>query len=114
VRAPHLATGDWGEDLAATWYREHGYEVLDRNWRCAAGEIDLVAARDQLIVIVEVKTRRTDKYGPAASAVHPAKQRRLRGLAVEWLRAREVRGVHLRFDVVAITGPDVRVIPGAF
>ena len=83
MRAPHLATGDWGEDLAATWYREHGYQVLDRNWRCAAGEIDLVAARDELVVIVEVKTRRTNKYGPAASAVHPAKQRRLRGLAVE-------------------------------
>ena len=46
MRAPHLATGDWGEDLAAAWYREHGYTVLDRNWRCAAGEIDLVAARD--------------------------------------------------------------------
>ena len=114
MRAPHLATGDWGEDLAAEWYREHGYAVLERNWRCPAGEIDLVAARDRLVVIVEVKTRRSDKYGQAASAVHPAKQRRLRGLAVEWLRAREVHGVQLRFDVVAITGDDIRVIPAAF
>ena len=114
MRAPHLATGDWGEDLAADWYRGHGYEVLDRNWRCAAGEIDLVAERDRLVVIVEVKTRRTDKYGPAASAVHPAKQRRLRGLAIEWLRAREVHGVDLRFDVVAITGEDLRIIHAAF
>lgn len=114
MRAPHLARGDWGEDLATRWYREHGYDVLDRNWRCRSGEIDLVAARDRLIVIVEVKTRRTDRYGPAASAVHPGKQRRLRGLAIEWLRSHGARGVELRFDVVAITGDDVQVIPAAF
>lgn len=114
MRAPHLARGDWGEDRAAAWYRERGYEVLDRNWRCPVGEIDLVAARDRLVVIVEVKTRRTDRYGPAASAVHPGKQRRLRGLAIEWLRAHGVRGVELRFDVVAITGGDLQVIQSAF
>ena len=114
MRAPHLATGDWGEDLAAAWYREHGYTVLDRNWRGASGEIDLVATRDRLVVIVEVKPRRSDKYGAAATAVDLTKQRRLRGLAVEWLRAREVHGVHFRFDVVAITGPDLRIIHAAF
>lgn len=114
MRAPHLARGDWGEDLAATWYRERGYEVLDRNWRSAAGEIDLVAGRDRLVVIVEVKTRRTDRYGPPGAAVHGAKQRRLRGLAVEWLRTHGVRGVELRFDVVAITGVHVEVLTAAF
>jgi len=114
VVAAHLERGRWGEDLAAAWYRERGFVLLDRNWRCPRGEIDLVVGRERLVVIVEVKARRTTRYGPPAAAVHPGKQRRLRGLAVEWLRATGRRGVDLRFDVVAITGGEVDVITGAF
>lgn len=114
MTAARLARGKWGEDRAAAWYHEHGYEVVDRNWRCASGEIDLVAQQGNLLVIVEVKARRTDRYGTAASAVHPGKQRRLRGLAIEWLRAHGCRGVDLRFDVVAITGGDLSVYHAAF
>jgi putative endonuclease len=110
----NLARGRWGEDLAASWYRDHGYEVVDRNWRCPAGEIDLIAARDRLVVICEVKARRTDAYGPAASAVHREKQQRLRRLAAEWLRTTGIHGVDVRFDVVAITGTAINVIPNAF
>ena len=114
MRAPHLATGDWGEDLAAAWYREHGYAVLDRNWRCAAGEIDLVAARDRLVVIVEVKTRRSDKYGAgrdSGPSGQAAPAPRPRGRVAAGPRG---HGVQLRFDVVAITGADLRIIPAAF
>lgn len=110
----HLVRGRWGEDRAAAWYRDHGYEVIARNWRCRSGELDLIVARDRLVVIAEVKARRTDAYGPAASAVHPEKQRRIRRLAAEWLRTTGTRGVDLRFDVVAITGGTIDVIPGAF
>jgi putative endonuclease len=110
----HLARGRWGEDRAASWYRDHGYRVVARNWRCPTGEIDLIVARDRLVVICEVKARRTAAYGPAASAVHRQKQQRLRRLAAEWLRTTGTRGVDVRFDVVAITGGDVTVIPGAF
>jgi putative endonuclease len=100
--------------MAAAWYASHGYTVVDRNWRTPAGELDLVLQRRDLIVMCEVKARRHDGYGPPASAVGPAKQRRIRGLAAAWLAARGVRGVEVRFDVVAITGTDIEVIEGAF
>jgi putative endonuclease len=107
-------TGRWGEDLAAAWYRRHGYEVVARNWSCPAGEIDLVLRRGRTIVIGEVKARRSDAYGPAAGAVGPVKQQRLRRLAARWLAATGTRGVEVRFDVVAITAGRIEVIPDAF
>jgi len=110
----HLDTGRAGEDLAAAWYARHGYRLLARNWRCPAGEIDLVVGRGRLVVVAEVKARRSDAFGPAAAAVGPDKQRRLRRLAAEWLAGTGVRGVEVRFDVVAITGDHIEVIAGAF
>ena len=116
-RAPDLskrALGRWGEERAASHYRRHGYTVLDRNWRSATGELDLVVHRDGVIVFSEVKTRRDDRYGPAAAAVGVAKQRRIRRLALEWLDAHRVPRDAIRFDVVAITGVHVEVIESAF
>lgn len=111
---PNLVRGRWGEDVAAAWYERHGFVVVARNWRCRDGEIDLVARRGRLVVICEVKARRTDAYGPAAAAVGPPKQRRLRRLAAAWLAASGVRGVEIRFDVVAITGGHLDVVTDAF
>jgi len=111
---PNIARGRWGEDVAAAWYARRGYTVLARNWRCPTGEIDLVVRRGRTLVVVEVKARRTDAYGPAASAVGPAKQQRLRRLAAAWLATAGVRGVDVRFDVVAITGDVVDVVRDAF
>jgi putative endonuclease len=111
---PNIARGRWGEDIAAAWYARRGYDVLARNWRCRAGEIDLVVRRGRVVVVCEVKARRTDAYGPAASAVGPAKQQRLRRLAAEWLATSHVRGVEVRFDVVAITGDEIDVVTDAF
>ena len=108
------ARGRWGEDLAAAHYRRLGYHVVDRNWRCAVGELDLVVRHGNLFVFSEVKARRSDRYGSAATAVDHRKQRRIRGLAVEWLRAHDVSGVDLRFDVVAITGTRLDLIESAF
>jgi putative endonuclease len=108
------ARGRWGEDRAASHYRRLGYTVLDRNWRCPSGELDLVVERDGIVVFSEVKTRRDDRYGPAAAAVGPSKQRRIRLLAVEWLDAHRLPRDGIRFDVVAITGVQVDVIESAF
>ncbi|WP_051062507.1 YraN family protein [Ilumatobacter nonamiensis] len=118
VPAPHdlskRARGQWGEDLAAAHYRRLGYDVLDRNWRSPSGELDLIVERDGIIVFSEVKARRSDRYGPAAAAVGPTKQRRIRQLAIEYLDAhRRPRG-GVRFDVVAITGVRIQVIEAAF
>lgn len=111
---PNIERGRWGEDVAATWYLRRGYDVLARNWRCAEGELDLVVRRGRTVVICEVKARRTDAYGPAAAAVGPVKQRRLRRLAAAWLSSSGLRGVEVRFDVVAITGDQLDVVTDAF
>lgn len=89
--------------------------MLERNWRGASGEIDLVVSDGALLVVVEVKARADDRFGSPALAVDAAKQRRLRRLAVEWLAEHpERRGSELRFDVVAVTGATVEVFASAF
>ncbi|MBA2327383.1 MAG: YraN family protein [Actinobacteria bacterium] len=95
------ALGVAGEAMVAAWYEAAGYEVLDRNWRCREGELDLVVGRDHVIVFCEVKTRRSDAFGAPVEAVTAQKQRRLRVLAVQWLDDRG-RGGALRFDVASV------------
>lgn len=109
-----VARGRWGENLAAAHYRRLGYTLLDRNWRSGTGELDLVLERHGVIVFSEVKARRSDRYGPAAAAVGPSKQRRIRLLALEWLEQHQRRRDGIRFDVVAITGTNVVLIESAF
>ncbi len=109
-----IARGRWGESLAAAHYERQGYTILDRNWRSRTGELDLVLGRGDVIVFCEVKARRSERFGPAAAAVGPAKQRRLRKLAIEWLAATGLPATELRFDVVAITGVHLDVIEAAF
>ena len=58
-----------GEELAARWYERHGYVVAERNWRCRAGELDLILRRGREVVVCEVKTRSSDRYGTGAAAV---------------------------------------------
>jgi putative endonuclease len=108
------ARGRWGEARAAAHYQRLGYTVLDRNWRSPNGELDLVVERDGIVVFSEVKARRDDRYGPAAAAVGPAKRRRIRLLAAEWLDTHRHPRSGIRFDVVAITGVRLDVIESAF
>jgi putative endonuclease len=115
VVAAHIERGRDGEALAAGWYVSHGYTVVDRNWRCSLGEIDLVARRGRVLVVCEVKARRTAAFGVPALAVGSAKQQRLRRLAAAWLAEhRTGRRVDVRFDVVAVTGDAIDVYEGAF
>ena len=114
MSAPHLERGRQGEELAAAWYRTRGFELVERNWRCPSGEVDLIVRRGRLLVVCEVKSRRSDAYGGGAAAVGRLKQQRLRRLAAEWLATTGVHGVDVRFDVVAVTGIDVEVIEAAF
>jgi putative endonuclease len=113
-QSPHLERGRRGEDLAAEWYRGNGFDLVARNWRCPTGEVDLIVRRGRLLVVCEVKARRTEAFGPPAAAVGRAKQQRLRRLAAEWLATSGVHGVDVRFDVVAVTGTAVEVIEDAF
>lgn len=108
------ARGRFGEDLAARWYLRHGYEVLDRNWRCTHGEIDLVVARPGLVVICEVKARVGDGFGGPQAAVDGRKQRRLRRVALAWLGEHRPGQVTVRFDVAVVVGGRIDVIEQAF
>ncbi len=95
------ALGKYGEDHAAQFLIDAGLEILDRNWRCAEGELDLVAVENGVLVVCEVKTRRNDKFGGPLVAVTPVKLARLRGLAIAWCRAHGWRGP-IRIDVIGI------------
>lgn len=96
------ALGRYGEDVAAGHLRDSGLVVLERNWRCDAGEIDIVARDGRTLVVCEVKTRRSQAYGPPAEAVTRAKAARLRRLAMRWVDEHAVRPDAIRIDVVAV------------
>ena len=110
--------GRRGEDLAESVFRRLGFDIVQRNYRCKHGEIDLIARRGRVLVFCEVKARRTDMWGTPAEAVGLRKQSRLRRLAAVWLAEHAVGRVQVRFDVVSvIVRPDqseVAHIPDAF
>ncbi len=110
--------GAEGEAVAARHYERLGYVVVDRNWRCREGEIDLILRRGGTVVICEVKTRTSDRFGGGAAAVGWEKQRRIRGLASRWLRESGGGGAEVRFDVAVVRsdgrGYAVEVIEAAF
>jgi putative endonuclease len=92
-----------GEDAAAAYLERIGMTIEARNWRCAAGEIDIVARDGDELVFVEVKTRRSERTGTADEAVTPAKQRRVARVAEAYRRAESVDPeAPVRFDAVAI------------
>jgi putative endonuclease len=94
--------GRAGEDAAADYLLAHGLRILDRNWRCGEGELDIVAAQGQALVVVEVKTRSGTGFGRPTEAVTWAKQRRLRRLAAAWLSAHGIRFASVRIDVIGL------------
>lgn len=99
---PTTDLGNRGERIAAAYLTDAGLLVLDRNWRCREGELDIVARDGDALVFCEVKTRRGVGFGHPVEAVTIAKQRRLRTLAQRWLAAHEEHAPELRFDVVGV------------
>jgi putative transposase len=110
--------GAAGEDLAAATLKKQGYKILERNYTCPLGEIDLVARQGKTLVVIEVKTRSNTRFGQPQEAVHPGKQAKLRLLAEYYLKQKRLEGASVRFDVVGITladaGPQVEIIQDAF
>jgi putative endonuclease len=94
--------GKSGEQAASEYLESRGMRVLDRNWRSADGEIDIVAVDRHVLVVCEVKSRTSTRYGSPLEAVSRAKRARLRRLAVQWLNAQGIRFDEVRIDVVGL------------
>lgn len=99
------ALGRYGEQVAAAHLLDQGMVVLERNWRCDAGEIDIVARDGQTLVVCEVKTRRSTAYGTPLESVTDAKARRLRRLAARWVQASGLHPPAIRIDVIGVLAP---------
>lgn len=98
------AKGQWGEALAAKEYETRGFSVVERNWFCRYGEIDVIVKDDTWLVFVEVKLRKNKAYGNAYEAVTATKQQKLRTTAELYL-AEHPTLLQPRFDVVSIYAP---------
>ena len=101
------ALGHYGQRSAERYLVESGLTVVERNWRCPDGELDLIATEGPVLVFCEVKTRSSTAYGDPAEAVLGAKALRLRRLALRWLAQQQAYGdprfwPELRFDVVSV------------
>ncbi len=96
------ALGAAGERLAALWLESHGLRVLERNWHCRYGELDLIAEQADELVFVEVKTRRGTALGAPEEAITPAKRRRLLLAAQTYLDTHALTAKPYRLDVLAV------------
>ncbi len=114
----NISVGCEGENLAVAYLERQRYRILERNFRCKGGEIDIVARDGKDLVFVEVKTRKTVSYGPPQLAVTPFKQRQISKAALTWLAKKREQDSCARFDVIAITfsgqEPRIEHITNAF
>jgi len=102
-RPSRAELGAWGERVAVEYLLSLGMSVLQRNWRCRYGELDVIAVEGtSTAVFVEVKTRTGNGFGGLSEAVTPAKVRRLRRLAGLWLAGQDTRWREVRIDVVGV------------
>lgn len=94
--------GERGEDAAAAYLERSGMKIVERNWRCRHGEVDIVCFDSDVLVLVEVKTRTTARAGTGEEAVSTQKQRKLTRLAREYVHTNGLHETPMRFDVIAI------------
>ncbi len=98
--------GRSGEALAEALLKTRGYRILERNYRTRLGEIDLIAKDGATLVFVEVKVRRSGRFGSAKAAITAAKRRKLSIVALQYIKSTCEKPVHARFDVVAVERGD--------
>ena len=114
----HQKFGERGENLAVWYLKKNGYKIIEQNYRNRMGEIDIIAREKKTIVFVEVKSRRSIRYGSPKWAVTPKKQRKISMVALYYLKATKQSDAKARFDVVAITSnrdePQIEIVKNAF
>ena len=101
--------GERGEAIAAAYLKGQRFTIIERNFRCKGGEVDIIARDGKTLVFVEVKTRRTLTFGPPQMALTPFKQRQISKAALTWLAKKQQFNASARFDVIAIVVPDHQV-----
>ncbi len=106
--------GDMGESKVFVYLREHGYILVEKNYVCPIGEIDIIAKHDGMIVFVEVKTRSSKKFGLPRETVGFQKQQKLRNLAMYYLKATKNFNTQCRFDIAEVLGDEITLIQNAF
>ena len=122
--AARVARGKWAEDLVSRWYEQHGYVIVVRNWRCKRGELDVVACRDDVLVVCEVKARASNAFGTPAEAVTPAKQLKVRRATADFRTSMRVSSDpfaplvntvrSVRFDVACVLGTQLEMLEDIF
>ena len=114
----NIEKGKKGEDIAAACLRKEGYRIVERNYRCLYGEIDIIAMDAGDVVFVEVKSRKSDNFGSPEEAVNIIKQRKISKVALNYLQERGLADHNVRFDIVAIRfmpqDNRVKIIKNAF
>jgi len=118
-KSGNSSLGELGESIAVAFLLGGGFFIIEKNFRCVCGEIDIVARDGRTIVFVEVKCRKNRNYGPPQLAVTPFKQRQISKTALVWLSKRRLYDAEARFDVVAIVVhehdlPEIEHIRNAF
>ncbi|MGA8943534.1 MAG: YraN family protein [Thermoactinomyces sp.] len=112
--------GRQGEELAARYLTDNGYEIIDRNWTSRQGELDIIALKDGQLVFVEVRTTQSSRYGYGLESVGYRKQQKLRQLALQYLQENPAYYGSFRFDVISVLWDrqglknEVQHIEGAF
>ena len=122
--AARVARGKWAEDLVSRWYEQNGYRIVARNWRCKRGELDVVACKDGVLVVCEVKARASNAFGTPAEAVTLAKQLKVRRATADFRASisesndaiaslvNTARSV--RFDVACVLGTQLEMLEDIF
>lgn len=110
--------GKKGEEIALRFLKKRGYRIIERNYVCKMGEMDIIAKEKDTLVFVEVKARTSTTFGPPQLAVNSSKQRQLSKVALSFLKEKQIEDMKARFDVVAILlgpkGEEVELIRDAF
>jgi putative endonuclease len=110
--------GKKGEEMAARFLKKNGYRIIEKNYVCKMGEMDIIAKEKDTLVFIEVKTRTSTTYGPPQLSVTPRKQSQMSKVALYFLKEKKLDDVKSRFDVVAILlgpkGEEIELIKDAF
>jgi putative endonuclease len=110
--------GRRGEEVALRFLRKNGYRILEKNYLCKMGEVDIIAKEKDTLTFIEVKTRTSTEFGPPQLAVDTAKQRQLSKVALHYLKEKRLEEVKARFDVVSVIlgtkGEEIELIRDAF